>query len=206
MDLEQAKELFKNLNKTFEENLELLSDLDAATGDGDHGISMLKGFKTMADTLDLVEYKSVSEIFMSCGRILMREIGGTCGPLFGSLFLSGAMAMKDELLNDTQKWTKMFDDATTKIMTLGKSKPGQKTMVDALVPTVESLKKSVEENEDEKTAIQNAYEAAKAGAEKTKDMLSLRGRSRYQGENSIGHQDAGATSISLIIKTIKETI
>jgi len=199
MNNKQALEFFKKAKNVFADNLEELSRLDSLLGDGDHGVSMLKGFTSIEQSLEGKTFASISDLFMNAGRVLMSEIGGTCGPLFGTMFMSGATAFRGKDDVGTPEFAAMFTNAADGVMKLGRCKAGEKTMVDALVPAGESLKASEAAGEELKLALTKAYEAAKAGAEATKGMLSTKGRGRYQGEKSLGCQDPGATSVSLIL-------
>ena len=105
---------------------------------------------------------------------------------------------------NTQDFVKMFDDANHSVQLLGRAKPGEKTMVDALDAASQSLWKN--ENLNEKEALEKAFHAAQVAAESTKNMLATKGRGRYQKEKSIGFQDPGATSVSLLLKAIWEIL
>lgn len=199
MNAAQSASFFHDLKVIFTNSLPELSHLDSLLGDGDHGVSMLKGFTAIEQSMEQKELVSVSDQFSNAGRILMSEIGGTCGPLFAVVFMAGAAAFQNKENITTADFALMFSGAADRVMKLGKCKAGDKTMVDAILPAAESLRGSSEAGEETKAALIKAYEAAKAGAEATKDMRSTKGRGRYQGEKSLGCQDAGATSVSLIL-------
>jgi len=204
MNAAQSVKFFHDVKAVFEANLSELSHLDSLLGDGDHGISMLKGFTSIEQSMEHTKFPSVSDQFRNAGRVLMSEIGGTCGPLFAVIFMAGAAAFQNKEDITTSDFAVMFKGAADNVMKLGKCSAGDKTMVDAILPAAESLKKSSENGEDVKTALTKAYEAAKAGAEATRDMLATKGRGRYQGEKSLGCQDAGATSVSLILYALAD--
>lgn len=199
MNAAQSVRLFHDLKIVFTDNLPELSHLDSLLGDGDHGVSMLKGFTSIEHSMEQKELSSVSDQFSNAGRVFMSEIGGTCGPLFAVVFMAGAAAFQNKEDVTTADFALMFSGAADHVMKLGKCKAGDKTMVDAILPAAESLRRSSEAGEETKAALVKAYTAAKAGAEATKDMLSTKGRGRYQGKKSLGCQDAGATSVSLIL-------
>lgn len=188
--------------KVFTENLDMLTEMDSLLGDGDHGVSMLTGFRGARKLIETGTWSTPSEVFQAVGRCLMKEIGGTCGPLFATIFMKGALAAKGKDTIETADFANMFSNANTAIQSIGQSKPGDKTMVDALAPAAASLEESAAAKLDEKTALYIAYQASDKGASSTKNMLATKGRGRYQGERSLGRQDAGATSVSLILKTL----
>lgn len=206
MDLAQCKQFFFNARDLFEQHLDELSRLDSVLGDGDHGASMVKGFRAVVDTIGPKEYPNISALFMDAGMTFMRVVGGTCGPLFATLFTKGAAAFKDKDSLGTPEISAMFGDGNAAVQALGKSRPGDKTMVDALDETAKSLAESVETGLDLKDALPLAAKAAERGAEATKDMLATKGRGRYQGENSLGAKDAGATSVALIVEALSQSI
>ena len=196
MDLEQFIRFFHIAKDRFEANLGELSRLDSVLGDGDHGISMVKGFKGIEKELSEHTFSSISDLLGIAGRSLMKEIGGSCGPLFATVFLQGAAVAKGKQSMETADFAAMLRGGANSVMMLGKAKPGEKTMLDALIPAAESLEKSADEKLDTSRALALAAEAAERGAEETKNMLATKGRGRYQGEKSLGHMYAGATIVS----------
>ena len=204
MNTQQVRDFVIAAEKAFSDNLDMLTKMDSLLGDGDHGVSMLTGFKGAKKLVEEGSFSTPSEVFQTVGRSLMKEIGGTCGPLFATIFMKGALATKGKETIGTEDFAKMFSDASTAIQSMGRSKPGDKTMVDALAPAAVSLTESAAAGLGEKAALEAAYQAAVQGAEATKDMLATKGRGRYQGEKSLGCQDAGATSVSIILKTFWE--
>lgn len=200
MNIEQSKKFFEICAQLFDENIMLLSELDAAIADGDHGASMLKGFRAMYALIKDKQYQDITSMWLEAARLLMKEIGGTCGPLFATIFMKGAMLVKGKTQLDTGDFAKMIEAGSQGVMALGKAAPGEKTMVDALVPAANAMKEAADADLSLHDAFQRAHEAALAGAEATKSMLATKGRARYQKENAIGHQDAGATSVALIFK------
>ena len=205
MNTQQVCDFVIAAENAFTVNLDMLTKMDSLLGDGDHGVSMLTGFKGGRKLVEEGTFSTPSEVFQTVGRSLMKEIGGTCGPLFATIFMKGALATKGKETIGTADFAKMFSDASAAIQSMGRSKPGDKTMVDALAPAAASLEASAAAGLDEKAALEAAYQAALRGAEATRDMLATKGRGRYQGEKSLGCQDAGATSVALILKTFWET-
>jgi dihydroxyacetone kinase-like protein len=199
-------EILKNVADTIKENKELLTDLDAAIGDADHGINMNKGFKTVSEKLDTVKDKDCGTILKTVAMTLISTVGGASGPLYGTAFLKASMAVNGKMELDNEDIIKMFDEAIKGIVMRGKAQRGEKTMLDALIPAYEALKGSLEKGDDLSEAFIEAADAAKEGVEYTKTIKATKGRASYLGDRSIGHQDPGATSSYLILKTVAETL
>jgi len=200
MDTADIKSVLCSLETVFTEKLDALSTLDAAIGDGDHGTSMLRGFAAVRQALEGDEDSGISDLFVKTGRVLMNSIGGTCGPLYAMLFIKGGQAVAGLTRLDAPSYYLFWHEGAAALMTLGKASPGEKTMVDALWPAVEALKSAADRGDDVRTAALAAAEAAELGAQSTRDMRAARGRGRYQGDASLGHIDAGAASMAILIR------
>ena len=137
---------------------------------------------------------------------MIESMGGASGPIFGTLFKQmGRMSReKDEVT--LEELYEMYKKSIDRVMGLGGAQPGDKTMVDSFMPAVESLKASVDAGDDVVTAYAKMVDASKAGVEATKEMVAKQGRARYAGERGTGHQDAGATSVSLMIQAAHDAI
>jgi len=206
LDSTDFLKIIKNINSTIQDNKDYLTKLDLTIGDGDHGVTIARGFRSAAVKLEESKPNNISELLKTTGFTLLSSMGGASGPIFGSFFtqMAKVAAGKEELgLDDIYK---MFLAVLDNEPKLGGAKPGDKTMIDALYPAVKSLKDSLRKNLSIKEALKEASTAAKKGAESTKDMVAKKGRSRYHGKRSLGYQDAGATSLSLIIKSMYEAI
>jgi len=203
--LEMSSTFFLLAAQGFEEALDELSRLDAAIGDGDHGVSMLKGFRSVSSAISVASFADIGAQWMEAGKILMKEIGGTCGPLFATIFIKGGMAARGKTELSAADFAKMVRDGCDGVRSMGKAAPGEKTMVDALEPASASLAAAAEKGLPVAEALRHAADQARAGAEATRSMRATRGRGRYQGENSIGHQDAGATSVAIIFGALAES-
>ncbi len=204
MDRKQAEEILKKLVDVYTEKLDYISELDAAIADGDHGASMVRGFKAVKDSEEIFNADSLSQVFINTGKVLTRAMGGTCGPLYGTLFIKGGQALEGRETFDTEELYLFIKEGTKGMMTLGKAQVGDKTMVDALLPAVEVLEASASAGDEYAVAAEKAAVAAEKGKQSTKDMISKRGRGRYQGQASLGHIDAGAASMALLISTFAE--
>lgn len=199
-------QILKNIAETISENKEFLTELDRAIGDGDHGLNMNKGFRAVTEKIESVKEKDCGEILKTIAMTLISTVGGASGPLYGTAFLKASMVAKGKMELDGETIIKMFDEAIKGVMMRGKAHIGEKTMLDALIPAYEALKESVEQGEEIVVSFNKASEAAYNGVEGTKNIIATKGRASYLGERSIGHQDPGATSSYLIIKTIADTL
>jgi dihydroxyacetone kinase-like protein len=189
-----------------EENRQYLTDLDSPIGDADHGINMDRGFKKVTSKLPGVEDKDIGAILKTAGMALVTSVGGAGGPLYGTLLMDAgkAVAGKDELSDDDL--VALLDAGLKGVIRIGKTNLEDKTMVDALHPALEALKKAVADGKDTVEALHMMTDAAHKGMKDTIPMLARKGRASYVGERSIGHQDPGATSSYLLLKTLTETI
>ena len=187
------------------DNKILLSEIDGAIGDGDHGINMDKGFG-MAEERITGESVSMSEALSVLGRTLQMEIGGSMGPLYGTLFKTMAKASKESEVIDSVVVESMLGSGLEKITDLGGARVGDKTMVDTLAPACAAAKKAREANLPLSETIDAVVSAAEAGWQSTKEMIARLGRSSRLGERSKGVHDAGATSCYLLIEAMGEAM
>ncbi|WP_432404031.1 dihydroxyacetone kinase subunit DhaL [Wukongibacter sp. M2B1] len=199
-------DILKNIAKIIQENRQFLTDLDAAIGDGDHGINMNKGFRAVEEKIDTVKDKDCGAILKTIAMTLISTVGGASGPLYGTAFLKAAMVVNGKMELENDDVVKMFDEAIKGIVMRGKAEKGEKTMLDALIPAFEEIKSSLQDGNTMSEAFNRAQKAAADGVEYTKTIKATKGRASYLGDRSIGHQDPGATSTYLMIKTIAETL
>ena len=209
METVTKEQVIKWLNKTadvMEENRELLTQLDAAIGDAEHGISIARGFRKVADQLPDNIDKDIGNILRTTGMTLVSTMGGAGGSLFGTLFIEGGKEVSGKHELNTNDIVAFFSTGLQGVIKRGGAQPGDKTMVDALAPAVTSLDYSLQNNLSTVEAISQATTAAQKGMSDTVQMVARKGRASYLGERSIGHQDAGATSLYFIIKTLYDTV
>ncbi len=201
ISFEDFKQIFKNIQIDIEENKKYLCELDSVIGDGDHGTTICKGFDNAIKQIEVINPTNISDLLQTVGNAIIDTVGGVTGIVFGNLFVSmGKTIPKDLKTVGLNELDKMFEKALDASIKIGKGTvPGEKTMVDALYPAVRSLKKSIKNNLTLKDSLKSMAEAALKGAVSTKDMVATKGRARYLGERSLGFQDAGATSITIII-------
>lgn len=201
--------LFDMLNDvaiSINDNWEYLTDLDRAIGDGDHGINMNRGFRAVVEKIEKEKNKDCGTILKTVAMTLITTVGGAAGPLYGTAFLKASKAAEGKMELNDEDVVQMYDEAIKGIMARGKAILGEKTMLDALIPSYEALKQSLKEGADISQAFINACNAALQGAENTKRIKATKGRASYLGERSIGHIDPGAASSYLILKAISDTL
>lgn len=186
---------------TIEEQKDYLSDLDGAIGDGDHGVNMAKCFRGVKTNLKALEVTDVSSVLNCVGMEVMNSVGGAMGALYGTLFLKMAMSSTGKDSVDLNDLSDMFAAALEGILTIGKAKVGDKTLVDTLTPAVEALNTANTGSKSLSEGLADLEAAAKTGMESTKDLMAKMGRASRLGERTIGHQDAGATSCYFILQS-----
>ena len=187
---------------TIEAEKEYLSELDGAIGDGDHGVNMAKCFREVKKKLAESTAADMNVLFNNVGLVVLNSVGGAMGALYGTFFLKMAQECvgKSELgLSDL---VQMFQSAHKGILDIGKAIPGDKTLLDTLVPAIGALETSEQAGHSLPEALANFEQAAKKGMESTKDMIAKMGRASRLGQRSIGHQDAGATSCYFILRSL----
>lgn len=188
------------------ENKEYLTELDSAIGDADHGINMDRGFQAIAKKLPEFDgMTDIGAILKACGMALISTVGGASGPLYGTAFLQAGTALAGKKELEPADMLLVFDAALKGVIMRGKANLGDKTMVDALTPAVEALKQALGNGGNAADALDKASAAAEAGMKGTIPIQARKGRASYLGERSIGHQDPGATSSFLLIRTMAET-
>jgi dihydroxyacetone kinase-like protein len=174
-----------------------LTKLDTAIGDGDHGTNMDRGMRKAVEKLDGQDGDDIGALLKTVGMALVSTVGGAAGPLYGTLFLQlGTKAAGKEEL-DLAGWTEALDAAVTGVRARGKAEPGDKTMVDALLPALEALRAA--EGEELGEALRRSAAAAEEGMRATIPMEARKGRASYLGPRSVDHQDPGATSTHMLL-------
>ena len=192
--------VIKDIAARIEEQWKFLTDLDAAIGDGDHGINLHRGFERVLEKLDdLPEDKDIGTILKTVGMTLVSTVGGASGPLYVTAYMKMGMKLAGKEEITEAELLDALKEADTGIKMRGHAQRGEKTMLDAFEPALEALEAGFASG-DVKAAWDNAVKAAEEGVEYTKTIIATKGRASYLGERSIGHQDPGATSITLMLK------
>jgi dihydroxyacetone kinase-like protein len=184
-----------------------LTQLDAAIGDGDHGTNMNRGFEAVGKALagqngDVPP----GRLLILAGKTLVSTVGGASGPLWGSALRAAGRSLGDAETFEGPALVQALEAAIAAVVDLGAASQGDKTMIDALVPAVEALKRGLDSGVPLGIALASAGEAAEEGARSTVPMVARKGRASYLGERSIGHQDPGATSAALIIRALERAV
>jgi dihydroxyacetone kinase-like protein len=185
---------------------EYLVQLDAAIGDGDHGINLNRGFDAVVRALSADEDSPPGKLLILAGKTLVSSVGGASGPLWGSALRRAGRTLGDAPTFDLAELAAALDAALAAIVDLGAAAPGDKTMVDAFSPAMVALHEAVNRGAPPHDALRAAAAAAEEGMRATIPMQARKGRASYLGERSIGHQDPGATSTALIIRALERTL
>jgi dihydroxyacetone kinase-like protein len=200
VSLERLLAWLRALTSVFVQARDELTGLDAAIGDADHGINMDRGFAAVAADLAANPPADIAAALKSTAMTLMRTVGGAAGPLYGTFFLraSSACAGLDELA--PAEWVAAFRQGVEGLRQRGKAEPGDKTMLDALLPAARAMQEALDEGQGLPEMLARAERAAQVGMTATIPLLARKGRASYLGERSVGHQDPGATSAHLLVR------
>lgn len=200
---EKLLTILTDMAAVIQQNKDFLTELDMPIGDSDHGINLARGFQAVVAKLPTLVEKDAGTILKNVGMTLVSTVGGASGPLYGTAFMkAGAkMAGKETLCLDDL--LVMLQEAVEGIKMRGKSTTGEQTMLDAMVPALEAIRDPQGSDSDR---LKAGLLAAQAGVERTKDMIATKGRASYLGQRSLGHQDPGATSFTLMLETIVNSV
>jgi len=199
VDVAALDKWIREFARLIADHKEMLTELDSAIGDADHGINMHRGMTAVLTTLEGESPGRPSELLKRTGMTLVSTVGGASGPLYGTAFLRMSTTVGDAEELDGNDLAKLFRAAHDGVVQRGKASPGDKTMVDALRPAVEAFESAVENGQPLAVALDAAVRAAEEGRAKTIPMVARKGRASYLGERSAGHQDPGATSVTLLV-------
>jgi dihydroxyacetone kinase-like protein len=186
------------------ENKSYLTDLDSAIGDADHGINMDRGFSAVVVKLDDLAGPDIGATLKAVGTTLISKVGGASGPLYGMFFLQmgGAVPGKEALT--LEEFATAFETGLGGVLRIGKAAPGDKTMVDALIPARDALRAAIADGASVGDALARMARGAEEGMLATVPLVARKGRASYLGERSAGHQDPGATSTHLLLRSAAE--
>ena len=195
-------EILNKIGDKIIEQKDYLTELDRPIGDNDHGINMAKGFAEVKKKIETMADKDVGTLLKTAGMALVSTVGGSSGPLYGTLFMKMGMVLngKNELVFDD--FLAAFETGIEGVKQRGRSTTEEKTMLDAMVPAYDAMKAAWEADKDVKVALNAGAQAAQKGAEHTKDLVATKGRASYVGERGIGHQDPGATSFLFMMQVV----
>jgi dihydroxyacetone kinase-like protein len=189
-----------------EENAAALTRLDAAIGDGDHGTNMNRGLKAALQRLDGLQAEDFGSVFKAVGMALISKVGGASGPLYGSFYLAVGKSLGDAEAAEDGALAAALRAGYDGVVARGKAQLEDKTMLDALHPALEALEAALAGGSDLGQALDQAERAAEAGMRATIPLVARKGRASYLGERSRDHQDPGATSTHLLVKTLADVV
>ncbi|EAD8568528.1 dihydroxyacetone kinase subunit L [Listeria monocytogenes] len=192
-DKDWALRWLNDFGERVQENKQLLSDLDQAIGDGDHGINMARGLSELKKVFTEKEPADLKDVFKTAGMTMVSKVGGASGPLYGTAFLNMSKAVDADTIDEVGL-TKVIEAGLEGIEKRGKSHAGEKTMIDVWEPVVHAL------HQEDLTD-----DVVDAALQKTKDLKATKGRASYLGERSIGHLDPGAYSSALLFHAMLQT-
>jgi len=182
-----------------------LTQLDAAIGDADHGLNMDRGFAAALGKIQGGEGRPPGELLETVGTTLVLSVGGAAGPLYGSAFRQMGRAL-DSRTFDPEGLLVLLRAALEEIQRLGAAQLGDKTIVDALSPGIDAFERGLRSGEDLPKAVERARVAAEEGMRATVPLQARKGRASYLGPRSVGHQDPGATSTSMLFAALERAV
>lgn len=184
----------------------LLTDLDAAIGDGDHGTNMARGLNAVAEGLKTSAPATLEAVLRAAGLSMVTAVGGASGPLYGTFFLRCGAALGPEPEVESVQLADALRAGLKGIVERGKAATGDKTLIDALAPGLEAFEAALAGGERLSDAALAASTAAARGRDDTKPLMARRGRAAYLGERSIGHIDPGAASMALLLEALAAAV
>jgi dihydroxyacetone kinase-like protein len=192
------------LQKVFADKRQYLTDLDAAVGDGDFGISLERGFTAVQAELSAKPPADLRTLFQNVASVLIKTMGGSSGPLLGTFFLRAGATCADKSQLEAADVVALFQAGVDGIQQRGKAALGDKTMLDALLPAVDAMRGALNDGKGLTEILEGGAAAAEAGVQATVSMSARKGRASYLGDRSVGHQDPGATAAHLLFEAAAE--
>jgi len=190
----------ESLQHVYAENRQWLTELDSAIGDADHGTNMDRGFSAVENDLTVNPPADIASILKHTAMVLIRSVGGAAGPLYGTFFLRAGAACEGKQELGPADVVAMFQAGIEGVQQRGKAVPGDKTMVDVLLPALAAMRASLEQGESLSKILDEGVSAAEVAMRGTIPMQARKGRASYLGPRSAGHQDPGATSSYLLLQ------
>jgi len=188
------------------EQREQLAALDSLIGDGDHGANISAAMAAAAAQVAQLDAPTPAAVLRTTGRTVMDEMGCAAGVMFGSFFRACGRAVTDREALDVHDLARMMTAGLAEVQRRGQAQPGDKTLVDALAPAAQAMQAAVDAGAPLTTAVQQAAASARVGAESTTAMVARFGRAKHLGERAVGHQDAGATSVAVMLEAWEKEI
>lgn len=204
-DAAKVLAILDRIGKAITENAPFLTELDAAIGDSDHGINLARGFRKVEEKLPALAGADIGAILKQTGMALVSTVGGASGPLYGTAFMKAGAAVAGRREIGMDDFLNLLDAAIGGVTMRGKAERNEKTMLDAMLPAYEAMKAAAAEGKGTAEVLSAGVKAAEAGVEYTKAIAATKGRASYLGERSLGHQDPGATSFTLMLRAIADS-
>ena len=204
LTLDQLAAWLRRYAEIIDEQKSYLTDLDSAIGDADHGTNMARGTAAVVATLD--EANTVDALLKKAGMTLVSTVGGTSGPLYGTLLMRAGMTTGSVTSLTPAEFAKAFRAGLDGLVARGRTELGDKTMVDALAPALDALDAAVAEGKPLAEAVAAARDAAVVGRDATIPLVARKGRASYLGERSAGHLDPGAASATMLLDALAEVV
>ena len=202
MNTEKIIDIIFKMADKMEEEKDFLTELDNAIADGDHGINMAKGFSAVKNKLEGVKDSNIGDVLKTTGMTVVSAVGGSAGPLYGTAFMKAGMAIGNKTEMDINDFLACLKVGIEGVMMRGRAQRGEKTMLDSMIPALETMEKAVAEGKLPKEVLEAGVKSAMEGVEYTKTIAATKGRASYIGERSIGHCDPGATSFTYLLDVI----
>ena len=206
MDTKKILAIIAAIAKKIEAEKDFLTQLDNEIGDGDHGINLARGFKSVEEKLPTFADKDIGAILKGVGTQLVSTVGGASGPLYGTAFMKAGNVCKGKTELTEAEFAAALEAAINGVKMRGKAVEGEKTMLDALCPAYKALKDGLDGGKNLIDALSDGVDAAANGVEYTKTIIATKGRASYLKERSLGHQDPGATSSLFMLQTTLEVL
>jgi len=206
VSVKEAQRVLTAVAAMVEARADDLSALDAALGDGDHGVSLNIGWRAVMAERDGYQAPDVGALLHEAGLTIVNSVGAAMGPLYGTAFVRAGKAIAGKETFDAADVAAMLEAARDGIIARGKAQTGDKTMLDAVIPAATAARRAANGGADALVALRAAVDAAVTGAISTRAMLARKGRASRLGERTRGHQDAGATSVALMLDAAARTL
>jgi phosphoenolpyruvate---glycerone phosphotransferase subunit DhaL len=199
--------ILEDLTSEIVRNKDYLTELDSFAGDGDHGVNLERGFLKVRNQLpELRRMSDIGSVLSAAGATLLSTVGGATGSLYGASLMKvgGVCRGKSEI--KVQDLPEIFTVWSKTVMELGGANVGDKTMLDVLLPATEAISQAAGESSDLVYVLNKGAKAAREGLESTKSMVAKKGRASYLGDRTLGHYDAGAASLCVMLESCAKTV
>ena len=192
----------RQISETILANETYFGELDAVVGDGDFGYSLARGFEIVVDQWDGFDRTDPGVFLQKVAMTISSRIGGTSGPIWGTAFLRTGAQLKGSETFEGEDLVRALRAAVEGIKTRGQAELGEKTLLDSLVPAIDTLEAELAKSSSRSEIVKAMAVTAREAAEATASMQAMRGRAAYTGERSIGSVDAGATAIAVLLEAL----